>query len=277
MSQTPPTPDLKKLRHKMEIPLLRLGYLATLLTTIIAIILLFSGIPLREWILGVLVVLFAPITAFIMARYLYFSNVANGIEVTKRQFPELHTTYQEIASKMGFTRESPAPPLYIKNGNGLLSAFTGKCSLSKTYIVIHSDIIAIAYHNNDWRIVRYTIAHELGHIKCQHSQFRRLLAQPVLKFFLLDKALHRAQEYSADRVACYYDSKDALSAIYLYAGKQLGSYVNISEYFNTIAKHDDDFSLKIANAMSNYPVGYRRMQILRQMQSQGYDVHGKLL
>lgn len=98
---------------------------------------------------------------------------------------------------------------------------------------------------------------------------------PALKPLFLDKSLTRAQEYTADRTAVYYAEEDALDLIYLYSGKYMGDKVNIDEYFKSIDTHNNSFWLKLNNFLSDHPVGYRRMQALKEAKENGWDVQSK--
>ena len=98
----------------------------------------------------------------------------------------------------------------------------------------------------------------------------------ILKPVALDKSFTRTQEYTADRAGLYYAEEGALSMIYLFSGKYMGSRVDLEEYFHSIDLHDDTIWLKLSNFLSDHPVGFRRMQTLKKAKDTGnWDVHGK--
>lgn len=273
-------PSIKEFRHKAEMPLLILGYILTGLATISCIIVIISGDELKPWAMSILFGLFTPLLALIVLKYLYYTKVSNGVELTKTQFSQLYEIYREVALRMGFTEEegeNQIPPLYLINGNGVMNAFAAKCALYEKYVVIHSDIADIAYVHGNFDALRFVLAHELAHVKCGHVNLKRLIVAPVLTLLYLNKSLIRAQEYTADRVACYYAPNDIGGMIYLYAGKNLGGYVNIDEYFKTIEKHDKNLFLRFVNFRSDHAVGFRRMKALYDTKKYGWNVHGKML
>lgn len=108
-----------------------------------------------------------------------------------------------------------------------MNAFVAKCTLRKRYIVIYSDLLDVYYSHKQNELVRFVLAHELAHHKCGHTNLCRLILAPALKPLFLDKSLTRAQEYTADRTAVYYAEEGALD-------------------------------------LSDHPVGYRRMQALKE-------------
>lgn len=121
-----------------------------------------------------------------------------------------------------------------------MNAFAAKCTLRKRYIVIYSDLLDVYYSHKQNELVRFVLAHELAHHKCGHTNLCRLILAPALKPLFLDKSLTRAQEYTADRTAVYYAEEGALD-------------------------------------LSDHPVGYRRIQTLKEAKENGWDVHGKML
>ena len=191
-------------------------------------------------------------------------TASNGVEITENQLPEIYSLYIDLAKEMGFgTKKLRMPRLYLINGNGVLNAFAAKCSLHRRYVVIHSDLLDIAYNTGDFSLIRFILAHELGHHKCGHTNLWRLMLSIILKPVALDKSFTRTQEYTADRAGLYYAEEGALSMIYLFSGKYMGSRVDLEEYFHSIDLHDDTIWLKLSNFLSDHPVGFRRMQTLK--------------
>ncbi len=275
-------PTIKEFRHKAEMPLLILGYVLTGLVVIGCLIVIFTGGELKSWSSGILMALVAPVVAVFALRYLYFQKISNGVEMTKKQFPEMYNMYEELAIKMGFSNEknskNPIPPLYLLNGNGVMNAFAAKCAIYDRYIVLHSDIVDVAYVHGNFGALKFVLAHELAHVKCYHIEFKRLLVSPIMTLLFLSKSVTRAQEYTADRVACYYSLENAMGMLNFYAGKNLGKDINIEEYFRSIEKHEKSLFLKAVNFMSDHAVGFRRMKALKKAQDTGnWNVHGEML
>ncbi|MGE9641336.1 hypothetical protein ACQP3J_30330, partial [Escherichia coli] len=77
------------------------------------------------------------------------------MEITENQLPEIYSLYIDLAKEMGFgTKKLRMPRLYLINGNGVLNAFAAKCSLHRRYVVIHSDLLDIAYNTGDFSLIR---------------------------------------------------------------------------------------------------------------------------
>ncbi|MDO4760674.1 MAG: M48 family metallopeptidase [Corynebacterium sp.] len=274
-------PSVKQFRHRWEMRMIAIGVIVTAVTIAIAVLVIIKGDTPSEFALGALMGLATPVISFFIIRYLYWKTIANGVEITSHQLPELYQVYKDLALEMGFVEDGTGldaiPRLYLVNGNGEMNAFASKCQLHKGYVVIHSDIVDLAYTYGDFGAMRFVLAHELGHIKCRHVSLWRQIIQPVMTILRLSPSLSRAQEYSADRVALYYAGDCADSMILLSAGKNLTHRINMDEYYRSIADHKDGLWIKVANFLAGHAVGFRRMEAIRKSKSAGWDVHGKML
>lgn len=270
---------VNQLRHKYEIPMIIIGIISIIISLFIGVYFLINGGNISKWISGILMGLLTPALAFFLIRYKYWESVSNGVEITERQFPEVYEIFIKLTKEMGFSEKGhlKRPRLYLNNGNGVMNAFAAKCTLKKRYIVIYSDLLDVAYKNNEFGFLRFILAHELGHHKCGHTNIWRLILTPALKIMFLDKSLTRAQEYTADRVALYYAGESAMELIYLFSGKYMGAKVDLEEYFHSIEMHDKSIWLKLNNFLSDHPVGFRRMQALKKAKENGWNIHGKML
>ncbi|MBU0438865.1 peptidase M48 [Staphylococcus succinus] len=271
--------SISNLRYKYELTMIFIALIVIFLflCALILFLLFFLGAGVPEWIYGGLVGLMIPVFGFFMVRFMYWSSISEGVEITNEQLPEIYTIYYELAIEMGFnTKRLKLPKLYLVNGNGVMNAFASKCSLKRRYIVIHSDLLDLAYKFDEIDLIKFILAHELGHHKCGHTNIWRMILAPFLKPLYLDKSLTRTQEYTADRVALYYAPEGAMSMIYLFSGKYMGSKIDLEEYFNSIDLHDESIWLKLSNFLSDHPVGFRRMKVIKQAKENGtWDVHGK--
>lgn len=272
---------MAQLRHRAEVPMLVLLGVLTVAIIVGAIVFVSTGSEISPFAQGVLAGLIAPAAAFFMIRYLYWSAISDSVEVTEKQFPELYTMYVELAEKMGFSKDGEGlkklPRLYIKNGNGTLNAYASKCQVKRSYVVLYSDIVDIAYTYGDFDALRFILAHELGHIKCGHVSLWRSMLNPVGTALFLDKTLVRAQEYTADRAACYYAPEGKMGMINLYAGKHLAPRVDMDEYFRSVDNHKDGIWLRLSNFLSDHAVGFRRMKAIKDTETHGWNVHGRML
>jgi Zn-dependent protease with chaperone function len=274
-------PTVKQLRHRAEIPMLALGIVLTLAVGASVIALMGSGIDTEPWGTAALGGLLAPAMLFFLIRYVFWNAASNGVPVTANQFPELHQVYQELALTMGFTPGADGitrtPQLFVTNGNGELNASAAKCRIRRGYVMLHSDLLDVAYTHGDWATVRAVLAHELGHIKCGHVNLWRAMVAPIMTLLFLDKSLTRAQEYTADRVASYYTGTDALGMIVLFAGKNVYQRVHLDDYLAYATSMGQPIWLRLANFLSDHAVGFRRMTALGRTRTEGWNVHGKML
>ncbi|MCM1013659.1 M48 family metallopeptidase [Brevibacterium sp. XM4083] len=274
-------PSVSQLRHRAEMPMLVLGIVLTVIVSLGALTYLLLGLSLDEWALGVLIGLFAPIISFIYIRYLFWSQISNGVEVTDEQFPELYRVYHDLAVEMGFGagtgRMSTIPQIYVINGNGMMNAYASKCQLQRGYVVVYSDIVDLAYMYGDFGALRFIMAHELGHIKCGHVNLWRNGIQPILVLLRLSPLLSRAQEYTADRTASFYAPQDAMKLIALFAGKNMAKHVDVDAYIRSVDRHKNGFWLRLSNFLAGHAVGFRRMKALSLVKTHGWNVQGKML
>ena len=277
-------PTIARLRHRAEVPMLVLGGVLTAATVIIVVALALTDTPVPDWASVAVAGLGIPVFAWaVLIRWQYWSKIANGVEVTPDQLPDLWAVYSGLAREMGFgatdgkapARMRTIPPFYMLNGNGTLNAYAAKCRTQTGYVVVYSDLVEMAYRHGDFSGVRFVLAHELGHIKCGHVSLWRMIVAPVMSLPRLAPSLTRAQEYTADRTASYYAPEGAASMMILYAGKNMYTEVDRDAYFASVARHRDGFWLKAANFMSDHAVGFRRMEALHEAEQHGWDVHGK--
>ena len=273
-------PSVARLRHRAEVPMLLIGTVALLIAVGVVVVMLADGLSTPGWLRTlVAVAIMAPVlSGLIIGRYLYWSTVSNGVEVTADQLPQLHRLFVEQAALLGMTPDgegmSRTPRLYLVNGNGTMNAYATKCRLRRGYVVIYSDLLDLAYSYDQFDFMRFVLSHELGHHHCGYTQFRRNLLQPVLRAVQLWPSFSRAQEYIADRVAACIFPQGASQMLGLYAGKHMQKDVSLEAYLASVADHKDGFWLKVANFRADHPVGFRRMTTLRRMQTEGWDVHG---
>lgn len=211
----------------------------------------------------------------------YWKTITDAVAITDKQFPDIYALYEKIAQDMDFGQGkrvmAKMPRLYLTNGNGDLNAFSSKCQLHKGYVVIYSDLLDMAYKKGDLNGIAFVLAHELGHIKCGHVSAWRTMVHPVAKLLFIDKSLTRAQEWTADRCGYYYAPKEKRSMMVLFAGKNLYSQVDFDEYIRSVRHHKDGFWLKLSNFLADHPVGFRRMEAIKETEEKGWDVHGKML
>lgn len=137
---------------------------------------------------------------------MYFDNLANSVRVGPSQLPDLHASLLEAAGIL----DVAAPDLYVRQ-NPQPNAYTLAVRGAKPFIVVHSSLLDLMTPAE----VQAVLAHELGHLKCEHGVWLTLanLAQVGLEQVPLlgdllgaagQRALlewRRAAEFSCDRAS----------------------------------------------------------------------------
>lgn len=58
----------------------------------------------------------------------------------------------------------------------------------------------------------------------------------------------------------------------------MGLKIDLKAYFNSIDLHDESIWLKLSDFLSDHPVGFRRMKVMKQANENGtWGVHGRFL
>jgi Zn-dependent protease with chaperone function len=264
----------RRLRHRREIPMLIFGTLVTIAGIVYWISLVTQDKEVKGVAALVPVIFVLPFVFALIIRFNYWQVIGNGVEVTPKQFGDLHAQYVDVAAEMGMEK---VPRLYLVNGNGVINAFASKCTVRKSFIVVYSDLLDIMYEHGDVDGVRFILAHELGHVKMKHVAIWRFVITVIPNYLRLGFSVTRAQEYTADRVAMHYAPEGAPSMMALYAGKRLYRRVDLTEYFESFDNHKVGFWARVSSLMSTHPQGHRRMRALYEMHQKGLDHHGNML
>lgn len=132
-------------------------------------------------------------------------NLASAVLVGEKQLPRLFASLEQAAS----TLNVPAPDLYVRQ-NAVPNAYTLAIRGRKPFIVLHSAIIDLLSEEE----LQAVLAHELGHLKCEHGVAVTLLnllmlaSESLLRSSALSIPLRslllewqRSAEYSCDRAA----------------------------------------------------------------------------
>lgn len=270
----PMTPE--SVAHRWEVPLARLGAAATLG----AIILGFWAMAMLDektmdeqpWLLsGPMVLLLLPVTYF--SRYMLASKQrANSARVGADQLPEVWSIYSDLLERFAL----PVPPaLYIQNGNGVVNAFAFSCSRTRNYVVLNSEIALLAKDHPE--IVRFVLAHELAHHKLGHVNFGRIAVSIILNMmYLPGRALSRAQEYSADRLALAMCPETVDSLVLLAVGPWLAGQASPEALLRQAIDEERSLGIRITNAMQTHPVFTKRFSALKKIEQSGFENHGAL-
>lgn len=276
MCQTCETMHPTSFAHKWERPLVRLAAIAT-----------FGAIALGFWAMAALdettiddqpwllsgpfVVLLIPV--IFVSRYILASRQrANSVRVSAGQLPDVWEIYSDLLERFSLPA---APSLYIQNGNGEVNAFAFSCSNRRNYVILNSEIALLARDHPD--IVRFVLAHELAHHKLGHVKFRRLALSLIMDMmYLPGKALSRAQEYSADRLALAVCPGTADSLVLLATGPWLVKQTSPDALWRQAIDEENSFGIRITNAMQTHPVFTKRFGALKKIEQSGFSNHGPL-
>lgn len=199
--------------------------------------------------------------------YAYAGYRSMSIEVTEKNFPEIHQIVLEYANRLGMKK---IPTVYLVQGNGILNAFASFIPF-KQYIELYADLVEVAYREHeDMESLRFIIGHEMTHIYLGHAKlyynYMILFAQMIP---ILPMIASRTREYSCDRVAQHLSGSDGIDAIMsLTAGIHLYKRVNKEDYIEQ-AKQVKGFFVWCYNLASSHPVTSKRVLALSQREGSG--------
>jgi Zn-dependent protease with chaperone function len=139
-------------------------------------------------------------------QFFYLNNIASSILVSKNQLPDI---YQLLLNACQVLDLEP-PQLYIQQ-NPVPNAYTFAMRGKQPFMVLHTSLIELLTPEE----IQAVIAHELGHLKCEHGVYITLANLMVLAAGLLpawgtmlSQSLQmrmlewlRCAEFSCDRAA----------------------------------------------------------------------------
>ena len=96
---------------------------------------------------------------------LYLENIASSIRVSERQLPSLQRSLEEACAIL----DVDVPQLYVRQ-NPLPNAYTFAMRGKQPFIVVHSALLDLLTAAE----VQAVLAHELGHLKCDHGVYLTL-------------------------------------------------------------------------------------------------------
>jgi Zn-dependent protease with chaperone function len=95
-------------------------------------------------------------------QFFYLNNIAASILVGKNQLPHLHQLLLEACEIL----DLEPPQLYVQQ-HPVPNAYTFAMRGKQPFIVVHTSLIEILTPEE----IQAVIAHELGHLKCEHSVY----------------------------------------------------------------------------------------------------------
>ncbi len=95
----------------------------------------------------------------------YLDNIASSIQVSEKQLPDIHKLLIEACQVL----DLEVPQLYIRQ-NPVPNAYTFAIRGQQPFIVLHTSIIELLTPEE----LQAVMAHELGHLKCDHGVYLTL-------------------------------------------------------------------------------------------------------
>ena len=221
-------------------------------------------------------------------QFFYLNNIASSVLVGENQLPHLHKLLLEACQ----TLDLEPPQLYVQQ-NPVPNAYTFAMRGKQPFMVLHASLIEMLTPEE----IQAVMAHELGHLKCEHGVYLTLANIMVLAAGLLpswgtvlaqslrEQMLEwvRCAEFSCDRAAllAVQDPKVVMSVLMKLAGGSptLAPLLNLDAFIEQ-ARAYDAFSetqlgemLKAAqSAQLTHPVPVlRAREIDRWASSQDYQ------
>lgn len=103
--------------------------------------------------------------------FFYLNNIASSIRISEKQLPDLHQLLIGACEIL----DVEIPQLYIQQ-NPIPNAYTLAIRGQKPFIVIHTSLLELLNPEE----IKAVIAHELGHLKCEHGVYLSLANIMVL-------------------------------------------------------------------------------------------------
>lgn len=221
-------------------------------------------------------------------QFFYLNNIASSILVGEKQLPHLHKLLLEACNIL----DLEAPQLYVQQ-NPSPNAYTFAMRGKQPFMVVHTSLIEMLTPEE----IQAVMAHELGHLKCEHGVYLTLANIMVLAAGLLPawgtviaQSLQaqilewvRCAEFSCDRAAllAIQDPKVVMSVLMKLTGGSptlapqlnLDAFIEQARAYDAIGETQLGEMLKSAQtAQLTHPVPVlRAREIDRWASSQNYQ------
>jgi len=116
-------------------------------------------------------VLLRNVLGSVAEQFFYLENIASSVLVSDQQLPHLHELLVEACKIL----DLEPPQLYVRQ-NPAPNAYTFAMRGKQPFIVIHTSLIGLLTPEETQAV----LAHELGHLKCEHSVYLTLANLVVL-------------------------------------------------------------------------------------------------
>ncbi|MGK7875112.1 MAG: M48 family metallopeptidase [Xenococcaceae cyanobacterium] len=180
-------------------------------------------------------------------QFFFLNNIASSILVGEKQLPQLHELLLEACR----TLDLEPPQLYVQQ-NPVPNAYTFAMRGKQPFMVMHTSLIEMLTPEE----IQAVMAHELGHLKCEHGVYLTLANIMVLAAGLLptwgaliaqslrEQMLEwlRCAEFSCDRAALLatQDPKVVMSVLMKLAGGSptLAPQLNLDAFIDQARAYD---------------------------------------
>ena len=192
--------------------------------------------------------------------FFYIENIASSILVSDRQLPQYHQLLIEACRVL----DLEPPQLYVRQ-HPVPNAYTFAMRGKQPFIVMHTSLIDLLTPEE----VQAVIAHELGHLKCDHGVYLTLVNLIVLAAGqlpnvgqLLVQTLQaqllewvRCAEFTCDRAALLatQDPKVVMSILMKLAGGSpvLASQLNLDAFIEQARAYDNISNTEIGEMLKS--------------------------
>ena len=203
-------------------------------------------------------------------QFFYLNNIASSVLVSEKQLPHLHKLLLDACKIL----DIEPPQLYVQQ-NPVPNAYTFAMRGKKPFIMLHTSLVEMLTPEE----VQAVIAHELGHLKCEHGVYLTMANLMVLAANLLPawgtviaQSLQeqmmqwvRCAEFSCDRAALLatQDPKIIMSVLMKLAGGSptlapqlnLSAFIEQAKAYDTAISDDLGETLRmLQNAQLTHPV-----------------------
>ena len=180
-------------------------------------------------------------------QFFYTSNIASSVLVSEKQLPHLHKLLLEACQIL----DLEPPQLYVQQ-NPTPNAYTFAMRGKQPFVVLHTSLIEMLTPEE----IQAVIAHELGHLKCEHGVYLTMANMVILAANLLptwgtilaqslqEQMLQwvRCAEFSCDRAAllAIQDPKVVMSVLMKLAGGSptLAPQLNLDAFIEQAKAYD---------------------------------------
>ena len=180
-------------------------------------------------------------------QFFYLNNIASSVLVSEKQLPDLHKLLIEACEIL----DLEPPQLYVQQ-NPTPNAYTFAMRGKQPFVVLHTSLIEMLTPEE----IQAVIAHELGHLKCEHGVYLTMVNLIVLAANMLppwgtvlaqslqDQMLQwvRCAEFSCDRAAllAIQDPKVVMSVLMKLAGGSptLSPQLNLDAFIEQAKAYD---------------------------------------